>query len=229
MLAQQPGAPLPTFGLQINAAGTDTLAVSTTSNRVALSAPTAPTLWVSNPSANTVCVAVGNGSVVAAFAAGVCSGTPVPPGAAAVPVGIAGNTNLAGVTLSGTATLTIREGNLVPITGATPIGSVIVKPTVGAGAYAPYTVGTVGAALSAPTPTLFLDVHNASASATVCIGGVSAPTISGTQCAPGGTAGSWVIPLPPGWHKSWENSFVPIDALYAVASAASTPVTIGVK
>ena len=97
-------------------------------------------------------------------------------------------------------------------------------PTTGSGAYSAATVGTSASTiLSASSASKFLDIENASASATVCVNFGGAATISGTQCAAG------EITLPPLWSKSWEGSFVPTDAISAIASAGATQVTIGVK
>ncbi len=93
-------------------------------------------------------------------------------------------------------------------------------PLKGTGAYSAVTVGASSAqALAAATATVFLDIVNESASATVA-------------CAFGATAvinGAGAITLPPLWHRSWEGTFVPTDAVNCIASAGSTPATIGVK
>lgn len=95
----------------------------------------------------------------------------------------------------------------------------------GPGSYAAFTVGTGdGIIVAATNPgSKFLDIVNQSPTATVCINFGAAATITGTACA----AGEYT--LPPLWHRSWENSFVPSDVIHAIASAASTPVTVGVK
>jgi hypothetical protein len=90
----------------------------------------------------------------------------------------------------------------------------------GTGTYSSVTVGTSSAqALAAGSASKFLDIMNESASATIA-------------CAFGATAvinGGGSITFPPGWHRSWEGSFVPTDAVNCIASGASTPATIGVK
>ena len=95
-------------------------------------------------------------------------------------------------------------------------------PSSATGAYTSATIGTTAGTVGA-TPSVFLDVVNLSSSATVCLGFGAAPTVSGTTCAAG------EIALPPLWHRSWEGSFVPADQLYAIASSAATPISIGVK
>jgi hypothetical protein len=91
-------------------------------------------------------------------------------------------------------------------------------------AYAAVTVGTSDSViLSGGGSYHFLDIVNNSASATVCINFNATATISGTSCSTG------EIALPPLWHRSWEGSFVPTDAIHAIASAASTPASVGAK
>jgi hypothetical protein len=116
----------------------------------------------------------------------------------------------------GAQTHTDKGGAIIP--GAAPV------PNVASGAYASVTVGTVDSTiLAANTAFYFLDVVNASATATICLNFGAAATITGTQCAAG------EIALPPLWHRSWEGSFVPSDAIHAIASAASTPASVGGK
>lgn len=93
------------------------------------------------------------------------------------------------------------------------------------GAYSSATVGVSdGALLAAGNGYHFLDLINNSPTATICISfGASAATITGTTCAAG------EITLPPLWHRSWEGIFVPVDAIRAISSVASTPMTIGSK
>lgn len=103
-------------------------------------------------------------------------------------------------------------------------GTTTLVPTVGTGAYAAATVGASDSTvLAASTATVFLDLVNDSATATVCINLGATATITGTQCAAG------EITLPPLWHRSWEGNFVPTDAVHAIASAASTQVAVGAK
>lgn len=84
--------------------------------------------------------------------------------------------------------------------------------------YVSASIGTTAAAvLQQGTTRVFLDIVNESSTATVACAFGSTPTING--------AGS--ITLPPLWHRSWENNFIPTDAIYCVSSASSTPVTIG--
>lgn len=99
-------------------------------------------------------------------------------------------------------------------------------PSRGSGAYSTATVGTTASAIvGASAATQFIDIINASG-AYLCLSLGGTPTITGAQC--GGTGA--VIPLPPGWHRSWpeEGLFLPTDAISAI-SAGSTLVTIGVK
>ncbi len=109
-------------------------------------------------------------------------------------------------------------------TGTASIGSVTSKPTNSAGAYSAATVGTSsGSILAASTATVYLEVINDSPTATVCVNVGSAATISGTTCAAG------EIPLGPIGSHLWNSSYVPSDQIFAIASASSTPVTVGAK
>jgi len=113
-------------------------------------------------------------------------------------------------------THTDKSGTIVP--GAAPV------PNLASGAYSSATVGTSDLPiLSANSAYYLLDVVNLSSSATVCLNFGVAATISGTTCAPG------EIALPPLWHRSWEGALIPTDALHAIASAASTPLSVGAK
>jgi hypothetical protein len=94
---------------------------------------------------------------------------------------------------------------------------------VGTGAYSAVTVTTTSAVISSTAPVNFLDLVNLSPTATVCINfGSAVATISGTQCSAG------EIALPPGWHRSWEGTFIPGDTINAIASATA-PFTLGRK
>lgn len=103
------------------------------------------------------------------------------------------------------------------------------KPLTGTGAYPQVNVGTSSSVIvAASTATTFIDITNVSATATVILSIGGTPTITGTQG--GGTGG--LISLPPGWHKSFPDpagGYLPTDAISAISSAASTPVTVGVK
>lgn len=104
------------------------------------------------------------------------------------------------------------------VQGAAPV------PNAGVGAYVSATIGASDViVLAAGTGAYFLDVANLSATATICVSFGAAATISGSQCAAG------EIALPPLWHRSWEGSFVPTDAVHAISSSASTPMSVGVK
>lgn len=93
-----------------------------------------------------------------------------------------------------------------------------------AGNYSAVTIGTSSTQVVKPAKAEgFLDIYNDSATATVCCMAGAAATITGTACAAG------EITLPALWHRSWENNYVPTDPIYCISSAASTPLTIGVK
>lgn len=114
-------------------------------------------------------------------------------------------------------------GNLVAVSPTNPL-PITTAPTNAAGTYSAATVGTSsGSILAANTAKIYLDVINNSPTATVCINPNGAATISGTACA----AGEWT--LPPLANKYFAGNFVPSDQLFAIASAASTPVTVGAK
>jgi len=139
-------------------------------------------------------------------------------------------TYLAAITSSGAATLRITQLTQCPqgfnFVAGTSGGVVVVTPmpSKGAGAYSSATVGTSDSTiLAASSASYMLDLVNNSATATVCINFGATATISGTLCA----AGEYT--LPPLWHRSWENNFIPTDAIHAIASAASTPLTVGAK
>ena len=104
------------------------------------------------------------------------------------------------------------------VQGAAPV------PNAGSGAYVSATIGVSDAILlSAGAGAYFLDVANLSATATICISFGSTATISGSQCAAG------EIALPPLWHRSWEGTFVPTDAVHEISNGAATPMSVGVK
>ena len=113
-------------------------------------------------------------------------------------------------------THTDKSGTIVP--GVAPV------PNLGTGAYSSVTVGTSDSTiLSTGSAYYFLDLVNLSPAATICLNLGAPATISGTTCAAG------EISLPPLWHRSWEGAFIPTDALHAIASAASTPASVGAK
>ena len=86
--------------------------------------------------------------------------------------------------------------------------------------YTSYTVGTTSQKLvKAYVANKFLDIVNNSTTATI-------------YCNFGSDAladGSSSLSIPPLWHRSYEGGVTPYDALYCISSAASTPVSIGVK
>jgi hypothetical protein len=107
-----------------------------------------------------------------------------------------------------------KSGTIIPGVGLTPHQA--------SGAYAAATVGTSDqTVLSGATAFYFLDIVNLSPTATVCVNFGAAATISGTACAAG------EVTLSPLWHRSWEGTFVPTDAIHAISSAASTPISVG--
>ncbi len=86
---------------------------------MALASSTVPTAFVTNRGAVAACALVGTSSVVATWAVPCPLGeTLVAPGAT-VPIGIAGQPDLAAVTASGSTTLGIVEGYASPVLGAT--------------------------------------------------------------------------------------------------------------
>lgn len=111
----------------------------------------------------------------------------------------------------------VTAENPLPISGTFSATS---TPTNASGAYSSATVGTSSAqVLAASTAKTLLDIVNESTTATIA-------------CALGATAvinGAGSITIPPGWHRSWEGSFVPSDAVNCIASGASTPISIGAK
>lgn len=117
-LAQAPSAPLSVLPNSIAVAGSNSLSVSTTSANVALSSSTAPTVFVTNLGQNAAYIALGSGSVTASIN---CPGNCLVPPGQTIAVGIAGNTYLAGITQSGTTTLSISEGNLAPSSTSAPL------------------------------------------------------------------------------------------------------------
>jgi hypothetical protein len=113
-------------------------------------------------------------------------------------------------------THTDKSGTIVP--GSAPV------PNLAGGAYGPATIGTSDLPILAANSAYYLlDIVNLSPTATICINFGATATINGVVCAAG------EITLPPLWHRSWEGAFVPTDAIHAIASATSTPATVGVK
>jgi len=119
----------------------------------------------------------------------------------------------------------LSSGQWLPCGTTNPVqigGSITANaaPANATGAYSAVSIGTTSAqALASSTAKVFLDIVNAGATATIA-------------CAFGTTAiinGSGSITIPPNWHRSWEGSFVPSDAVNCIASASSSPATIGAK
>ena len=121
---------------------------------------------------------------------------------------------------SATTAITVQGS---PSAVAQPVN--IASGNASAGIYSSASVGTSdGIILSASTASRFLDIRNDSPTATICLNFGSAAVIYGTTCAAGN------ITLPPLWRQSWGTSdTIPTDAIHAIASAASTPASIGVK
>lgn len=93
-------------------------------------------------------------------------------------------------------------------------------PAYGPGAYSSASIGATSAqCVAANAAKTFLDIVNDSPTATMAIAFGGPAVING--------AGSYT--LPPLWHRSWEGTFVPTDAVNCIASVAGTPATIGVK
>lgn len=94
---------------------------------------------------------------------------------------------------------------------------------IGAGAYSAVTVGVADSTiLAAGGAANYFELWNNSPTATVCLNFGAAATISGTACPAG------EVTLPPLFH--WQPEMIlPQDAIHAIASAASTPMTLGAK
>ena len=98
-----------------------------------------------------------------------------------------------------------------------------------AGGMSPATVGVTAAqVLAAGAGTQSREFFNISNTATICLSFGGTPTITGTQC--GGTGA--IVPIAPLqaiWWPTATGGLVPTDAVSAIASAASTPLTIEIK
>lgn len=104
------------------------------------------------------------------------------------------------------------------------LGGLSVTPLAnsGAGAYSAVTIGTSAATiLAANAAKEFVQIVNASPSATICINIGGTAAFAGAGCA----AGS--IPITPFGSWTREGNFIPSDAISAIASAGSTPATLG--
>jgi hypothetical protein len=111
----------------------------------------------------------------------------------------------------------VNAAHPLHVTGAV---TTTTAPAKGTGAYAAATITNSSTlALAASTAVVFLDIVNESATATIA-------------CNFGGTAvinGAGSITIPPNWHRSWEGSFIPTDALNCISSVASSAASIGAK
>ena len=141
--------------------------------------------------------------------------TAIQAGAAATGGSLPGSSVFFGYSVGGT------------FTGATATAkgmNVQANPSTGTGAYSPATISTTDQTiLAASTAVVFLDLINNSQSATICINFGATATIAAGVCAAG------EVTLPPLYHRSWENVFVPTDAIHAVASSAGVPAAVAAK
>lgn len=111
------------------------------------------------------------------------------------------------------------DANGILKTAAT-ISAATLTPTNSSGSFAAATItnSSVQYVAAAAAHTI-LDIKNESTTATIaCAFGATAAI---------NTAGSYTIP--PGWHRSWEGSYVPSDAVNCISSAATSPATIEAK
>jgi hypothetical protein len=181
--AQQNAAPLATTAFGISAAASPTLGVSSTSARQSLLS-TVPTVWANNVGTVAACVVLGNSSVVAAYDSTKtkCPGGTIVGPNQTVTFGIAGNADLAAITLSGTTTLDLYEGYQQPIivgSGGGGGGVVTTSPNGGA--------------------TGILAVGGAAGSAALAVSAASLPLPTGAataanQTSPQGTVGAGTAP-----------------------------------
>jgi hypothetical protein len=152
-------------------------------------------------------------------------GIAAPAGAAGIRGWLSGIYQL----LTGTLTATLaagtdvigavtQSGAWVLSAGSAVIGTVV--PTNSAGAFSGTTVGTSATSiLAANAAKVFLQIVNAGSTATLWInfGGTAAVNGSGS------------IPIVPGGAWTSNAAFVPSDPVSAIATASSTPITIGAK
>ena len=118
---------------------------------------------------------------------------------------------------------------LVPVVAALLLfaaaaaGTIYTNPTTGVQSpgYVPESVPGVPYSASSPIPSAIVPSSGA--------GNYAAATIACAFGAPAVLNGAGSITLPPLWHRSWEGSFVPTDAVNCISSVAATPATIGVK
>jgi hypothetical protein len=202
--------------------GNTTLAVTTATANVAF-ASIAPTALIINTGTNAAYLKFGGSGITAAITDYLLG-----PGCS-VAYDVNGQGYVAAITVSSTTTLSVLTGAGAPSLppsgcGTSSTGTITTtnKPSTGTGAYASATAGVADSTVSA-SPVYFLDIVNTSSTATVCVNLGAIATITGTACAAG------EITLPPLWHRSWEDNFVPTDAIHVIASAASTPLAVGAK
>lgn len=149
--AQQPAdPPLPVLTYVLTQVGTASLSASTSSSRVSLGSA-ASVIFVTNTGNQPVCIALGDVTVVAS--ATNCP-TSVMPGRTGQ-FGMTSNTYLAGITASGTSTLSIVTGYTTPSAGGGSItGTVTANQGTAAavGSAWPVTLAIGGALASATNP-----------------------------------------------------------------------------
>lgn len=115
---------------------------------------------------------------------------------------------------NGYNSIPINSAHPLPVTGVISGGSITVEPATASAEYQSGTVGAVSAQLIATESRQYLDIIN---QGTVSI-----------ACSLGGTAvvgGAGSIDIPPGWHRSWDASFVPSDAVNCISSSGTVNVT----
>lgn len=202
-------------GFQLSNGGTTTLSASTTSSRVAIA--NGPLALVQNQGNVPACVVAGNSQVVATWPCTASSVGYIGPGYYTI-VPVQGAADLAGITGTGSTTLSIQVGYYQQNSSATPI---IPVPTNGAPADDPsVNVPATATNLSfVATPTAYLSFCNEAAPG----GGYIAINNNGAavlNSAPSHTI--W-----PGGCYTYESSYVPGGVTWsAIASIASTPLRV---
>lgn len=102
--------------------------------------------------------------------------------------------------------------------------SAYAQNSTGRGSYTPLTVGTTDVQVYVGgVEKSYLYLVNLSATATVCLKFGAPATIAGSTCQAG------ELIMPPNTSLLWQTGFVPDDDLHAIASAATTPMTLGVR
>lgn len=173
----------------------------------------APTAWVCNVGDNVGYVALGTLNVGVTVA----SGFRIPP-AFCASLNSLGTTYIAAITPSGTTTFQVSTGTGWPAGSqfGTQSISVTTAPATGAVVTTPVTAGTSSALALAGATRVYLKICNESASKFIAYKFGAAAVLN--------AAGSMTL-LPFGCD-TYESSYVPSDAVNAIASAAATPITI---